>query len=89
MPNKSEKNECGIINLDSFDGSGTHWTAYIKTNRIVHYFDSFGNLPPPEEFIKYVGSDTNIHYNYKRYQNYDTNICGQLCIQFLYNFYNQ
>ena len=41
---------CGIINLDSNNGPGTHWVCYVDS----FYFDPFG-LPPPESilFIKY------------------------------------
>lgn len=79
------KNECGIINLHNKNRSGSHWVAYRITNNITTYFDSFGNLKPPLEFIKYIGSPKNIHYNYNNHQEYDTIICGHLCLKFLYN----
>lgn len=81
---KPWKNECGIVNLDSSSGSGTHWVAYNKRGvNNIHYFDSFGDLQPPKEIINYLG--TNIKYNYNSFQNYDTFICGHLCLEFLYN----
>lgn len=90
LPRKPYKNECAVINLDDIDGPGTHWVAYRKRAHDVQYFDSYGNLPPPLELIKYLGSDVCIYYNYKNYQDYGTVICGQLCIKFLYNcFYNK
>ena len=48
---------CGIINLDSNNGPGTHWACYVDS----FYFDPFG-LPPPENilFIK--------RYNTLQYQ---------------------
>lgn len=79
----AKQNECGIVNLDNMQGSGTHWVAYKKQNRYVEYFDSFGNLPPPKELIDYLGS--NIKYNYNAYQSYDSYNCGHLCLKFLYN----
>lgn len=85
LPNKPLKNECGIMNLDDNSNSGTHWVSWIKNNNKVIYFDSFGNLKPPIEFIKYIGSINNIFYNYNNYQKYNTVICGHLCIQFLCN----
>lgn len=88
MPEKPLKRECGIINLDDKSNSGTHWTCYCKDDLATYYFDSFGNLQPPEEFIKYLGSDKNVYYNYRKYQKYGTQNCGQLCLQFLYDFYN-
>lgn len=80
--NKPWKYESAIINLDDKDGPGTHWVAYKKRNNKAIYFDSFGDLQPPKELIKYldVGS---IEYNYQRFQNYDTVICGHLCLKFL------
>lgn len=86
LPKRVYKIECAIINLDSVDGPGTHWVAYYKNNKNVYYFDSFGNLPPPLELVYYLGGDTKIFYNHKNYQKFDTVICGQLCIKFLYNF---
>lgn len=89
LPKKPFINECAVVNLDSIYGSGTHWVAYCKKKNDVYYYDSFGNLPPPQELGKYFGSNSNIHYNYFRYQDYNTFICGQLCLTFLHNFNKQ
>lgn len=90
LPKKPMKNECAIVNLDDSDGPGTHWVAYCKMKSNIFYFDSFGDLQPPKEFIRYLGSDDSIiNYNLESYQSYGTTNCGQLCIQFLYNFYNK
>lgn len=85
LPKHSSDNECAVINLDDVDGPGTHWVAFYKKNQYAYYFDSFGNLRPPLELINYLGSRTLILYNYEKYQNYDTIICGHLCIRFLYD----
>ena len=77
------KNESAIVNLDDKDGPGTHWVAYKKMNNQVIYFDSFGNLQPPRDLIKYLGVGSTIKYNHGRYQDYDTVICGHLCLKFL------
>lgn len=29
-PNKIRRHECSIVNLDSENSSGIHWTAYMK-----------------------------------------------------------
>lgn len=84
LPKTPRQIECGIINLDSNRGTGTHWVAYYKNNDNVEYFDSFGNLPPPLEILRYLGN--NIKYNYKRYQKINSFNCGHLCLQFLTNF---
>jgi hypothetical protein len=82
LPRKPYKYERGIINLDGSTGEGTHWVCYIKENKDVHYFDSFGNLLPPKEFLKYV-KNCNVYYNRKNYQSYNTVICGHLCLLYL------
>lgn len=85
LPPKIRKNEKGIINLDSINGPGTHWTAYKKMNGTVIYFDSFGNLHPPVEAEIYFNSNgpCKILYNYNNYQKFNTYNCGHLCLEFL------
>jgi hypothetical protein len=78
------RNESGIVNLDDSAGPGTHWVAYAKRGNRVMYFDSFGNLRPPNELVRYFGRNvTKIEYNHTSFQTYDQSICGQLCLQFL------
>lgn len=83
LPSRPYKNESAIVNLDSTRGEGTHWTCYKKVGNDVYYYDSFGNLGPPIELLKYFGPDVNVSYNYERQQQFDTVICGHLCLQFL------
>lgn len=87
LPRKIRKLECGVVNMDSSNGPGTHWTAYKKNNNNVLYFDSFGNLKPPTEILKYFNSNNPVQvlYNYKIYQNYSDINCGHLCLYFLCN----
>nr|WP_129335180.1 hypothetical protein [Enterobacter cloacae complex sp. 2DZ2F20B] len=89
LPNKVRLNECGILNLDNKEGPGTHWTAYKKTRNEVIYFDSYGDLRPPLELIKYLQSNgfCNIVYNYESLQTFNSINCGHLCLRFLYNCY--
>lgn len=75
------KHESGIVNLDSKHGCGTHWVAYKKSNNIIRYFDSFGNLKPCSELVSYL-NNCRILYNQDKYQNLGYN-CGHLCLQFL------
>lgn len=88
IPQKIWKNECGIVNLDSSTGPGTHWTAYVKHNNNIFYFDSYGNLRPPKELIKYFHTDSNnvIQYNHHIFQKFNSYNCGQLCLKFIYKF---
>lgn len=56
--------------------------AYTKKRKNILYFDSFGNLQPPQELVKYFGGGS-IKYNHNRLQKWDTYNCGHLCLQFL------
>lgn len=88
LPKQIRDVECGIVNLDSKRGEGTHWTAYTKHHRNIDYFDSYGNLRPPAELVKYFYSDggsNKIFYNYKTVQHPHSSDCGHLCLLFLYN----
>lgn len=78
------KNESGIINLDDRNGLGTHWTCYRKVGNKVWYFDSFGNIKPPKELFNYLNVNE-IFYNQERYQEYNSFVCGHLCLKFLHN----
>lgn len=84
LPRKPRFYETGIVNLDSKDGPGTHWVAYKKRGTDVIYFDSYGNLRPPSEIISYFRGNQ-LKYNYNQEQSYNTNICGHLCLKFLYD----
>ena len=84
LPKSPKQTECGVINLDKDSGVGTHWVAYKKFGNKVEYFDSFGNLQPPKEFVKYV-KKCKIYFNYDQYQNYGSSNCGHLVLAFLYN----
>lgn len=82
LPAKPKVDESAIVNLDSSTGDGTHWVCYRKSGKTVHYFDSFGNLKPPLELLRYFG-DCQIYYNYRRVQKFDSVVCGHLCLKFL------
>ena len=83
LPKNGPKlNENAIVNLDDFTGQGTHWVAYTKKGNRVSYFDSFGNLRPPLDLMKYLNVDA-VQYNHTNYQDYDTFNCGHLCLKFL------
>lgn len=82
LPKKPREIECGIVNLDSSRGRGTHWVAYKKYFNTSLYFDPIGDLKPPVELAKYL-KGTTIRYNHKRYQELDTDVCGYKCIEFI------
>lgn len=88
LPSKPKKIECAILNLDSVKNPGTHWVAYVKHNHYTEYFDSFGNLKPPLELIKYL-QNLPIYYNYVQHQMFGTTNCGHLCLKFLRNYWKK
>ena len=73
-----------IVNLDNEYGLDMHWVAYKKVKNNVEYFDSFGHLRPPLNLVKYLCVNR-IKYNHDSYQNYNTFVCGHLCLKFLCN----
>lgn len=86
LPKRPKKVECAIMNLDNSKNQGTHWVAYVKVNNYCEYFNSYGDLQPPLELIKYLKKD--ISYNYNTYQKFNTVNCGHLCLKYLKNFWN-
>lgn len=82
LPYIPYKNERAIVNLDHSRNDGTHWCAYIKENKIVYWFDPFGDVSPPTEILKYF-TNCNIFYNFDKYQYFGTTNCGKLCLEFL------
>ena len=48
LPEQIKRKECGIINLDTHIGPGTHWVAYRNIDKYCEYFDSFGLSMPTE-----------------------------------------
>ena len=85
LPKKPFKYEKGVLNLDESKNSGTHWTGYVKEDKKVFYFNSYGNLQPPPEFIRYMKGNK-ILYNYEKFQKFNSIHCGQLTVWFLNNF---
>ena len=80
LPKKPRKVECGILNLCDSQGSGTHWTAWIKNGKEKLYFDRYG-LAPPVELVEYLKDP--VYYNSERIQPDGVVICGHLCLYVL------
>jgi len=72
LPEAPKSRECGIVSLYNSRWSGTLWVANNKNKNCIHYFDSFWNLQPPREVVKYFGY--RIQYNYDRVQNFETQL---------------
>ena len=93
IPTKPMKHECGILNFNTSNQSGSHWVCWyvsnISSNRI--YFDSFGCITP-DELQRYLKSKREykndilcIQRNTDQIQQPSTQICGQLCLYVLKN----
>ena len=84
LPDQTKKKECGIINLDSIEGQGTHWVCYRNIDKLmVEYFDPFG-LIMPHEISHYLSkSGKSIVLSQDEIQNRDTVLCGYWCLYYL------
>ena len=83
LPDRTKRNEVGIINLDSQIGPGTHWVAYRNSKNGAEYFDSFG-LIMPNEVMKYLRtSGKQIFYSGDEIQERDSVLCGYWCLYYL------
>lgn len=84
LPRSPWKNEAAIVNLDSSFGKGTHWVCFRKSGNHVDYFDSYANMGPPLELLKYLKGNY-ISWNRTAYQNVGvaSDNCGHLCLAFL------
>src|SRR5580692_8067580 len=74
---KSNNVECGVLNLNLSNESGSHWTCWYKTKTKKYYFNSFG-LPPPKELVDYLGSP--ILYSTFQLQGMHYQNCGKWCL---------
>ena len=76
-----------IINLDDYEGVGTHWTCCVPGDKkkTLWYLDSFG-LHYPEEFKMRAEKDgiKEIMYNNTDYQHIKSVLCGYYCLYFLH-----
>ena len=77
LSKKSKLNECGILNLDSPSGDGTHWVIWFTKEKDKFYFDSYG-VQSPSELMAYLRSS--IFYNSERVQQNGEVFCGHLCL---------
>ncbi|VDI81355.1 Hypothetical predicted protein [Mytilus galloprovincialis] len=77
LPASPHHNECGILNHDSWDGPGTHWTCWYKHGLVKYYFDSYG-LPPPDEMVNYLQPE--IRYSTDELQQRGSVVCGHFCL---------
>ena len=83
LPEKIKSKECGIINLDTHIGPGTHWVCYRNIGEYCEYFDSFG-LMMPTVVKKYMAtSGKQLEYSGDEIQERDSVLCGYWCLYYL------
>jgi hypothetical protein len=73
-----------IVNLQSSNHNGTHWTALHIEPTFAFYSDSFGVVPPVE--VIELCRDRKINtllYNKVQYQHIDEGFCGEFSLSFL------
>ena len=78
--------ECGIVNLNTSDQSGSHWVCYYRNGSDRFYFDSYGQITSVE-IQRYLttgsafkrGSEV-IQRNTDIVQAVNTSMRGQLCL---------
>ena len=74
----------GIINLESSELPGSHWTAlYVpkKAKGDAFYFDSFG--APPVEWIDQITKARPLYWNDRVIQAFKSDACGYFSLAFL------
>ena len=86
LPQKIKTLECGIMNFNTHEQTGSHWVCYMRNGNTRLYFDSFGQITPLElqkylktkpEFEKKVPV---IERNTDIVQRPNTSVCGHLCL---------
>ena len=91
LPKRPKSNECGIMNFNTSNQSGSHWVCWFKNRLDRIYFDSFGCITPKElqKYLKtkreYENNILCIQRNTDQVQQPNTQICGQLCLYVLKN----
>lgn len=81
IPSRSSNKECGILNYDSSENSGTHHVCWWKNGKEIYYFDSFGIVDIPKRLKAYLGK--NIISNSFKFQNYNETNCSERCLYVL------
>ena len=87
LPKKIKSEECGIMNFNTHEQTGSHWVCYVNTHHSTRiYFDSFGQITPLElqKYLKTKQEFQNnapvIKRNTDIVQKLNTSVCGHLCL---------
>ena len=87
LPRIPHQKECGIVNFNTSEQTGSHWVSYFKDgmNQRI-YFDSFGQviLEEIQKYLKtkkeYQTGKAVIQRNTDIVQRINTHVCGHLCL---------
>ncbi len=72
-----------VLNLQNSNQPGNHWIT-MWMDKIPEYFDSLGE-GPIEEFQNYlIVHGPKFKFNFKRLQNYGSDVCAKYCIFYSY-----
>ena len=85
LPSKINKNECGVINYNDDNQSGSHWVAYFNNpkSKYVEFFDSYG-VSPSNQIKNFLRtSNKKIIYNTSEIQPVLSLKCGWYCIDYI------
>lgn len=86
LPSQVHSIECGIMNFNRSDQTGSHWVCYMRDHDKRIYFDSFGQITPLEmqKYLKtseeFVYNRAVISRNTDIVQRTNTHVCGHLCL---------
>lgn len=75
-----------IVNTDNHDKPGLHWVAvYLNNYGEAIYFDSYGVPPLVNSHHQRIRKNAKKYsWNTKRLQSFNSTVCGQYCVMFLY-----
>lgn len=72
-----------IANVDQYGSPGSHWVAiYIPLPHRIEFFDSYARHPA--DFGFQFPKDCQITHNLRQVQSFNSTVCGEYCIYFLY-----
>ena len=77
------RKECGIINLDDMEETGTHWVCYRNLDSVVEYLDPFGLIMPNEARAYFHTFGKHIVFSIDEIQNRSTVLWGYWCLYYL------
>ena len=86
LSNSPKEKECGVLNFQTHNQRGSHWTCWFKDQNHRFYFDSFAEQPPQEllEYLKTPEERINDSPVIRRsaviVQHVNSNECGALSL---------